>query len=334
MKKYFTLLVLFMYFVSSANSQMLNPYNDFGYIPQNKYITTAKAYAVENKDTTDNISKLVIDVDKKLALLYARDSSLVMQVSVTERDILRFLSIDPLTKTYPWYTPYQFAGNKPIWATDLDGLEENTTSTYVYHPPVLAIKPTFAGVINITDATTQTAHKTFSGNFMQLRRADSRGMASSIVSQLTGSNIGTSASALDITMTGRRSQVSKTWKGTDIRYFTQYSYSFTSNNVTEKGSFELQSGQIQASARAWDPLTFLLLNKVVSSIVITAARVGGAAATEEMVTLYRSISRAEAESIQTTKQLSFAEGQMEAKQFWQTKEGLGKFNSSGFGGGI
>ena len=36
----------------------------------------------------------------------------------------RFLSLDPLTKSYPWYTPYQFAGNKPIWAKDLDGLEE------------------------------------------------------------------------------------------------------------------------------------------------------------------------------------------------------------------
>ena len=36
----------------------------------------------------------------------------------------RFLSMDPLIKKYPWYTPYQFAGNKPIWAIDLDGLEE------------------------------------------------------------------------------------------------------------------------------------------------------------------------------------------------------------------
>ena len=36
----------------------------------------------------------------------------------------RFMSVDPLTKKYPWYSPYQFAGNKPIWATDLDGLEE------------------------------------------------------------------------------------------------------------------------------------------------------------------------------------------------------------------
>jgi RHS repeat-associated protein len=37
----------------------------------------------------------------------------------------KFLSVDPLTREYPWYTPYQFAGNKPIEAIDLDGLEES-----------------------------------------------------------------------------------------------------------------------------------------------------------------------------------------------------------------
>ena len=36
----------------------------------------------------------------------------------------KFLSVDPLTKSYPWYTPYQFAGNMPIIAIDLDGLED------------------------------------------------------------------------------------------------------------------------------------------------------------------------------------------------------------------
>jgi RHS repeat-associated protein len=35
----------------------------------------------------------------------------------------RFLSVDPLTKTYPELTPYQFASNKPINSIDLDGLE-------------------------------------------------------------------------------------------------------------------------------------------------------------------------------------------------------------------
>ena len=36
----------------------------------------------------------------------------------------RFISVDPLAIKYPWYTPYQFSGNSPIQAVDLDGREE------------------------------------------------------------------------------------------------------------------------------------------------------------------------------------------------------------------
>jgi RHS repeat-associated protein len=42
----------------------------------------------------------------------------------------RFLSVDPLSISYPWYTPYQFAGNKPIIAIDIDGLEEAIVTFY------------------------------------------------------------------------------------------------------------------------------------------------------------------------------------------------------------
>ena len=38
--------------------------------------------------------------------------------------IARFVSVDPLQFEYPYYTPYQYAGNKPISYIDLDGLEE------------------------------------------------------------------------------------------------------------------------------------------------------------------------------------------------------------------
>ena len=43
----------------------------------------------------------------------------------------RFFSMDPLSKSFPWYAPYQFAGNKPVWAKDLDGLEE-----WIFHVEV------------------------------------------------------------------------------------------------------------------------------------------------------------------------------------------------------
>jgi RHS repeat-associated protein len=35
----------------------------------------------------------------------------------------RFFTVDPLRDKYPYYTPYAFAGNTPIQAIDLDGLE-------------------------------------------------------------------------------------------------------------------------------------------------------------------------------------------------------------------
>jgi RHS repeat-associated protein len=35
----------------------------------------------------------------------------------------RFLSVDPISASYAWLTPYQYASNRPIAAKDLDGLE-------------------------------------------------------------------------------------------------------------------------------------------------------------------------------------------------------------------
>ena len=40
----------------------------------------------------------------------------------------RFFAVDPLTKKYPFYTPYQFAGNTPIEARELEGLEPSHTA--------------------------------------------------------------------------------------------------------------------------------------------------------------------------------------------------------------
>ena len=42
----------------------------------------------------------------------------------SENTVQGFLSVDPLAASYPYYTPYQFAGNKPIAAIDMDGLED------------------------------------------------------------------------------------------------------------------------------------------------------------------------------------------------------------------
>ncbi len=62
----------------------------------------------------------------------------------------RFLSTDPLTKSYPWFTPYQFSSNNPILFIDLDGLEGALTVN----------SPWFTGMIlTAAIAPRQTASK-------------------------------------------------------------------------------------------------------------------------------------------------------------------------------
>jgi RHS repeat-associated protein len=58
-------------------------------------------------------------------------------------EISKFLSVDPLTQSYPELTPYQFASNSPISGIDLDGLEY---LLYLYSPD---ISNKYQGVTNI-----------------------------------------------------------------------------------------------------------------------------------------------------------------------------------------
>lgn len=50
-------------------------------------------------------------------------NSLNFKYRMHDSRIGRFMSIDPLTSKYPYYSSYQFAGNTPIWARELEGLE-------------------------------------------------------------------------------------------------------------------------------------------------------------------------------------------------------------------
>lgn len=47
-------------------------------------------------------------------------------IRIYNAGIGRFLSVDPLTAEFPWWSPYQFAGNTPIIAIDVEGAEPAT----------------------------------------------------------------------------------------------------------------------------------------------------------------------------------------------------------------
>ena len=73
--------------------------------------------------------------------------------------IARFLSVDPLTQSYPNLTPYQFAHNSPIVAIDIDGLEGLVSVDYA---TLEELKKSIAIVYNNKD--TERASVTLSAN--------------------------------------------------------------------------------------------------------------------------------------------------------------------------
>jgi len=56
-------------------------------------------------------------------------NSINYKARIYDPRIGKFLSIDPLTRSYPMLTPYQFASNTPIQAIDIDGLEAYKKTT-------------------------------------------------------------------------------------------------------------------------------------------------------------------------------------------------------------
>ena len=55
-------------------------------------------------------------------------NSVTFRYRIHDPRLGRFFSVDPLSNKFPWWTPYQFAGNTPIEARELEGLETYHTS--------------------------------------------------------------------------------------------------------------------------------------------------------------------------------------------------------------
>jgi RHS repeat-associated protein len=68
----------------------------------------------------------------------------------------RFLSVDPLDREYPFYSPYKFAGNSPIANIDLDGKEPELSTIDFgngYKQRILNIKMAVVGVENFSNSS-------------------------------------------------------------------------------------------------------------------------------------------------------------------------------------
>ena len=71
----------------------------------------------------------------------------------------RFFAVDPLAPKFPWWTPYQFSGNIPIWAREYEGLEPvYTTGNALDGPEYMDVELTHAAHIEAHVSRAQSIH--------------------------------------------------------------------------------------------------------------------------------------------------------------------------------
>ena len=78
---------------------------------------------VPNRHGSSNSYRYGFQGQEKDDELKGEGNSLNYTFRMHDPRVGRFFAVDPLTIVYPWYSPYQFAGNNPIYAIDLEGLE-------------------------------------------------------------------------------------------------------------------------------------------------------------------------------------------------------------------
>ena len=126
MKRLLTLLTILLATLTAV-AQGDSPYARFGY--EGKVLRTPQErqqrmmLLVSNSDTASAIAKVGLDPTNQRYYLFDKHNQILQTDTLTSTEVARFMSVDPLAPEYPWYTPYQFAGNTPIQAIDLDGLE-------------------------------------------------------------------------------------------------------------------------------------------------------------------------------------------------------------------
>ena len=111
-------------FAISANAQ--KPFKELGLDNEVKVLTLSNGRYIEHftYDTLRQIGSVMFNTVTGKVEYFISDSDLEkMSVATRNREVSRFLSVDPLTAKFPGLSPYQYASNRPIDAIDLDGLE-------------------------------------------------------------------------------------------------------------------------------------------------------------------------------------------------------------------
>ena len=120
MKKLLLFTLFFLQILRGVTTAQ-NPYESIGKTTEVLTLSNGKYQEFFPNDTIVRIGSVLFNrvTNEVVEFLTEKDSSSLVEADVASR----FLSVDPIGRKYPELTPYQFASNTPIQASDLDGLE-------------------------------------------------------------------------------------------------------------------------------------------------------------------------------------------------------------------
>ena len=148
------LFILALILSAALRSQNVpNPYESIGKQAPN-VVTLSNGEYDEFQLKSDLVLINGDAVDRKTGELVCSkedNPELIASIDKSDADRFRFLSTDPLSKSFPELSPYQYASNNPIQNVDLDGLEGipaqplqnggfTTPLDATYHPSAPQIK--------------------------------------------------------------------------------------------------------------------------------------------------------------------------------------------------
>lgn len=110
-----------------AVAQGESPYAKLGY--EGRVLRTPQErqhymLLVPNADTTATVASIGIEPQQGHYYLFDKNQQVLATDTLSAMQMARFLSVDPLAKSYPWNSTYAFAENDVIRSIDLEGLEK------------------------------------------------------------------------------------------------------------------------------------------------------------------------------------------------------------------
>lgn len=121
LRRQFIFIALLLFSLATFSQSQPNPFRRIGKKADVIDLSKGKYVEIIEKDSLERVGSVLVNRYTRKIERFLDETQADTEVDNTAQS--RFFSVDPIAAKFPYYSPYQFAGNMPIWASDLDGLE-------------------------------------------------------------------------------------------------------------------------------------------------------------------------------------------------------------------